>query len=196
MSVPTSPSSSASPADSLKSPWDTARKDEIIREEIKQDVQRLPDEASYHHDRIQTMILDVLFVYCKSHPGRGGYRQGMHELLAPIIHVLEADGIDRTAISDPQAFDGTLLDLADSSFIEHDAYLLFSKLMDNAQSFYALNNEDLKTQYGAATVRSREQTSAIVERSKFIHEVCLQKIDSDLAAHLISIEVLPQIFLM
>lgn len=187
---------SALPTDSFKSPWDTARQDEIIREEIKQDVQRLQDEANYHHDRIQTLILDVLFIYCKTNPDRGGYRQGMHELLAPIVHILEADAIDRASISNAQDFDATLLDLVDSSFIEHDAYLLFSKLMDNAQSFYAVNETASKAQFGTTLNRSGEQTSTIVERSKFIHEVCLQKVDPDLASHLISIEVLPQIFLM
>lgn len=142
------------------------------------------------------MILDILFIYCKSYPDRGGYRQGMHELLAPIVHVLEADGIDRATISDSEGLDETLLDLADSSFIEHDAYLLFTHLMENAQSFYALNDATPNTQFGTVETRTRQQTSTIVERSKFIHEGCLQKVDPELAAHLTSIEILPQIFLM
>ena len=142
------------------------------------------------------MILDILFIYCKSYPDRGGYRQGMHELLAPIVHVLEADGIDRTTISDSDALDETLLDLADSSFIDHDAYVLFTHLMESAQSFYAINDAVPNTQYGTVAAQTRQQASTIVERSKFIHEVCLQKVDPELATHLISIEILPQIFLM
>ncbi|KAI6785804.1 TBC1 domain family member-like protein [Emericellopsis cladophorae] len=175
-------------ADDPTSPWNTIRQDELIRSEIQQDVQRLPDEANYHDERIQTMILDVLFVYCKMYPDRGGYRQGMHELLAPIVHVLEADAVDRGALADEHGLDETLLDLTSSEFVEHDAYALFCKVMDGAQSFYALNDE--------ATSRSQAQSSTIVERSKFIHEVCLQKVDPELAAHLISVEILPQIFLI
>jgi TBC1 domain family protein 5 len=156
----------------------------------------LPDEANYHHERIQTMILDILFIYCKSNPDRGGYRQGMHELLAPIVHVLEADAIERVAIDESHGLDETLVDLVDSSFIENDAYLLFSRLMDSAQSFYAVNEGNSKPHSGTMATHHQEQTSAIVERSKFIHEVCLQKVDPELASHLISIEILPQIFLM
>lgn len=142
------------------------------------------------------MILDVLFVYCKTYPDRGGYRQGMHELLAPIVHVLEADAINRITFADAVALEETLLDLVDSRYIEHDAYLLFTKIMDSAQSFYTVSDASGRPSYGSMVTSSRGQSSSIVERSKFIHEVCLQKIDPELATHLISIEVLPQIFLM
>lgn len=174
-----------------------ARQDEAIRAEIQQDVQRLPDEANYHDERIQTLILDVLFIYCKANPDRGGYRQGMHELLAPIVHVLEEDGVDRAAIADADELDDTLVDLVDAAFLEHDAYLLFSNIMENAQSFYAVPDAPPESApRGLEAGRRQEQSSSIVERSRFIHEVCLQKVDPELASHLISVEVLPQIFLM
>ncbi len=48
----------------------------LVRAEILQDVQRLPDEPFYHQEAIQTMILDILFMYCKLNPSVGGYRQG------------------------------------------------------------------------------------------------------------------------
>jgi len=35
-------------------------------------------------------MLDILFIYCKEKPDLG-YRQGMHEILAPIIFVLHAE---------------------------------------------------------------------------------------------------------
>lgn len=168
-----------------------------MRAEIQQDVQRLPDDANYHDEHIQTMILDVLFVYCKTNPTRGGYRQGMHELLAPIIHVLESDAVNRSTLdaSQLQDLDQTMLDILDYNFIEHDAFLLFSSLMENAQSFYEINSP-AKAPSEQPPLRQQEQTSSIVERSKFIHEVCLAKVDPELAVHLTSIEVLPQIFLM
>ncbi|KAG8427235.1 hypothetical protein J3459_007378 [Metarhizium acridum] len=163
-------------ADDPDSPWNTVRQDEITRTEIQQDVQRLPDEVNYHEDTIQGMILDILFIYCKVNPDRGGYRQGMHELLAPIVYALEQDSIDTRSAGNDACLDEKMLHVLDSAFIEHDAYILFSKLMEQAQSFY--------------------EQSAIVERSRFIHEICLQKVDPELAAHLTNIEVLPQIFLI
>lgn len=180
-----------SATDISQSPWNTVRQDELIRAEILQDVQRLPDEVNYHEDYIQTMILDILFVYCKLHPGRGGYRQGMHELLAPMVYVVEQDAIDRAVAEKDTSLDFTMFDMLDSSFIEHDAYALFAQVMEQAQSFY-----ELKEPSSTPSSKFQEQSSTIVERSKFIHEVCLDKIDPELAAHLTNIEILPQIFLM
>ncbi|KAH6610373.1 hypothetical protein Trco_000393 [Trichoderma cornu-damae] len=183
---------------SSKSPWNTVREDEVVRAEILQDVQRLPDEANYHEEYMQRVILDILFVYCKVNPDRGGYRQGMHELLAPILHVVEQDALDRASISaddDANGLEELMLEAIDSSFIEHDAFALFSQLMGHAQSFYEVKDVASSNQ-SADGPRFPEQSSAIVERSKFIHEVCLQKIDPELAAHLTSVEILPQIFLI
>lgn len=132
------------------------------------------------------MVLDILFIYCKVNPNHGGYRQGMHELLAPFVQVLEDDAIDRAAVADQAGLDEQLLELVDADFIEHDAYILFTTLMNHAQTFYAVTDQG-----GSAT-----ETSTIVERSQFIHQVCLEKVDPELASHLTSIEVLPQIFLM
>ncbi|KAL7822458.1 RabGAP/TBC [Trichoderma gracile] len=188
-------------ADDPQSPWNTVREDEVIRAEILQDVQRLPDEANYHEDYMQRMILDILFIYCKVNPSRGGYRQGMHEVLAPILHVVEQDSLDRTSIPASDAEDGVdelMLETIDRSFIEHDAFVLFSQLMEHAQSFYEVKDvpDSNPPADGSSQARFPEQSSAIVERSRFIHEVCLQKVDPELAAHLTSIEILPQIFLI
>lgn len=38
-------------------------------------------------------IQDVLFVFCKLNPDVG-YRQGMHEILAPVLWVVETEAID------------------------------------------------------------------------------------------------------
>ncbi|KAG5658919.1 hypothetical protein KAF25_007472 [Fusarium avenaceum] len=178
------------------SPWNTIRQDEIVRAEIQQDVQRLPDEASYHDDITQAIILDILFMYCKIHPDRGGYRQGMHELLAPILHVIEQDALDPSTLPEDIPLDDTLVKTLNHAFIEHDAFVLFSRLMERAQSFYEV--KDIAATPGTPLQPSKfpEQSSAIVERSKFIHEVCLQKVDPELAAHLTNIEILPQIFLI
>ncbi|QPC73957.1 hypothetical protein HYE68_004709 [Fusarium pseudograminearum] len=178
------------------SPWNTIRQDEIVRAEIQQDVQRLPDEASYHEDQTQATILDILFMYCKLNPERGGYRQGMHELLAPILHIIEQDSVDPSTLPEDIPSDDALAKTLDHSFVEHDAFILFSKLMERAQSFYEVT--DTATTPGNSLKPSKfpEQSSAIVERSKFIHEVCLHKVDPELATHLTNIEILPQIFLI
>ncbi|KAG9505781.1 hypothetical protein J7337_002753 [Fusarium musae] len=183
-------------SDIKKSPWNTIRQDEVVRAEILQDVQRLPDEASYHEDQTQSIILDILFMHCKLNPERGGYRQGMHELLAPILYVIEQDAVDPTTLPEEIPLDDALIKTLDHSFIEHDAFVLFSKLMERAQSFYEVKDVIPAPGSSLRPPQFAEQSSAIVERSKFIHEVCLQKVDPELATHLTNIEILPQIFLI
>ncbi|KPM43488.1 hypothetical protein AK830_g3050 [Neonectria ditissima] len=184
-------------ADDPESPWNTVRQDEIIRAEIKQDVQRLPDEVSYHEQHTQDMILDILFMYCKINPERGGYRQGMHELLAPMVYAIQEDALDTTAtVLSDATLDDVFLKTLDATFIEHDAFILFARLMEHAQSFYEIKESPAESIHLVAGPRIPDQSSAIVERSKFIHEVCLQKVDPELATHLTSIEILPQIFLI
>ncbi|KAJ0325865.1 hypothetical protein Brms1b_000079 [Colletotrichum noveboracense] len=182
--------------DDPKSPWNTVRQDEIIRAEIAQDVRRLPDEPFYHEERIQTMIIDALFVYCKLHPNSGGYRQGMHELFAPIAYVVNQDTLDRESLSSSGATaDETMLTVLDSSYIEHDTFAMFSKIMEKAKAFYEVKDSISRAALASAS-KDRAETSAIVEKSKYIHEVCLAKVDPELANHLKDIEILPQIFLM
>ncbi|KAK3322556.1 rab-GTPase-TBC domain-containing protein [Apodospora peruviana] len=174
-------------ADDPDSPWDVVRRDELIRAEILQDVRRLPEEPFYHEEVIQTMVLDILFLYCKLNPAVGGYRQGMHEILAPIVYVVAQDAIDRSAIATDDPADPTMVDMLDSYFIEHDSYALFSKVMGCASTFYEVGTD-------AGSLAPERNT--IVEKSKHIHEVALMKIDQELANHLNNIEVLPQIFLI
>lgn len=152
-----------------------------------QDVQRLPDEPFYHQENTQTLILDILFIWVKLNADLGGYRQGMHELLAPLLYVVDGDAIDRKSIGDAIA-DPNMVEMLDSYFIEHDAFALFSSLMDHTKQFYEISVD-------AGSPLSGEQ-SAIVEKSRMIHEVALMRIDPELAKHLQNIEILPQIFLM
>ncbi|RDA92803.1 hypothetical protein CP533_0800 [Ophiocordyceps camponoti-saundersi (nom. inval.)] len=180
--------------DDPESPWNTLRQDETMRKEIQQDVQRLPNEVNYHQDHVQALIINILFVYCKVNPSRGGYRQGMHELLAPIVHVMEQDAVDRIATgTDASSLDASMLVVLDSSYVEHDAYMLFSRLMEHAVVFYEL--KDVSTPSRSCD-GAPEQRSTIVDKSRFIHEVCLRSVDEELATHLVDMEVLPQIFLI
>ncbi|KAM0334274.1 hypothetical protein ACHAQA_001296 [Verticillium albo-atrum] len=182
-------------ADDPDSPWNTLRQDEIIRAEIAQDVQRLPDEPFYHQEPTQTMIVDVLFIYCKLHPNNGGYRQGMHELLAPVVFVLHQDAQNVQSTAAEDSADTTMLDIVNPSFIEHDAFALFSKIMERAQAFYEVKDSITRSALASAS-RDQVETSAIVEKSKYIHEVCLAKVDPELSKHLKDVEILPQIFLI
>ncbi|KAI7733757.1 hypothetical protein M8C21_014022 [Ambrosia artemisiifolia] len=59
---------------------------------VEQDLTRLyPEHGSYFQTPgCQGMLRRILLLWCISHPTYG-YRQGMHELLAPLLYVLQAD---------------------------------------------------------------------------------------------------------
>ncbi|TGJ84539.1 hypothetical protein E0Z10_g4218 [Xylaria hypoxylon] len=149
-------------ADDANSPWNTYRQDETMRAEILQDVQRLPDEPFYHQPHIQILITDVLFIYCKLNPDVGGYRQGMHELLAPIVYVVEQDAIDPADVCSGASGDLRMVEMLDASFVEHDSFALFSRVMDFAKAFY--ETSELSDNTGDAAFSMQSTKSSIVEK--------------------------------
>ncbi len=159
----------------------------------------MPDEPYFRRPETQRIMLDILFVFCKINQDVG-YRQGMHEILAPILWVIETDAILNTVEGnlpfDADA-DSLIRQTLDSTFIEHDAFTILSLMMRSAKSFYELGEPD-QASGGPSTGTSTPQLgpSPIVERSRRIHEVYLARLDPELAKHLTKIEVLPQIFLM
>ncbi|KAI9889270.1 MAG: hypothetical protein M1814_005645 [Vezdaea aestivalis] len=183
--------------DDPKSPWITVRKDEALRAEIKQDVERcLQDIEWFRRPSTQSTLLDILFVFCKNFPGVG-YRQGMHELLAPLLWVVANDAIELSTI-DKEFADDDRVKALDLDFIEHDSYLLFAKVMEGAQSSYMQTNKATNTAPSDSRSDSdpQDDDSPIIKRSKYIHKNLLRKIDPPLAEHLDYIGVLPQIFLI
>ncbi|RYP64059.1 hypothetical protein DL769_006781 [Monosporascus sp. CRB-8-3] len=120
----------------------------------------------------------------------------MHELLAPMVYVLEQDAIDPVGAASDASADLTMVEMLDASFIEHDAFALFSKVMDHAKSFYEVGDAPSKNISSTPSLGRESSTSSIVEKSQRIHEVCLHQVDPELSDHLKNIEVLPQIFLI
>lgn len=166
-----------------------------MRAEIFQDVERcMPEEPYFRQPETQRMLLDILFVFCKINQDVG-YRQGMHELLAPILWVIDQDSVD-AASNEDKSTDSVLKQTLDQRYVEHDAFTLLSLVMRSAKSFYELGEPDKRAILPSNGSVPPQGASPIVERSKRIHEVYLASVDPELAKHLTDIEVLPQIFLM
>jgi TBC1 domain family member 5 len=170
------------------------REDEALRAEILQDVERcMPEEEYFRRPEAQRMLLDILFVFCKMNPDIG-YRQGMHELLAPILWVVEYDALGGNQ-APPSEPDSLRTETLNSTYIEHDSFTLFSVLMRSAKSFYELG-EPGRSPTALGQANNQSAASPIIDRSKRIHESHLAQLDPELAAHLTAIDVLPQVFLM
>ncbi|KAJ5609804.1 hypothetical protein N7528_010371 [Penicillium herquei] len=178
-------------ADDEESPWQTLRDDENLRAEILQDVDRcLQENVFFQEPTTKAKLTDVLFVYSKLNPDVG-YRQGMHELLAPILWVVDRDSVDQNSIglenSTSSKDDARMLDLLDPEFVEHDSFTLFLSVMQTARIFY--EHGETKTANGQVDV------IPIVSRCQYLHTEALMIIDQELAEHLQAVDVLPQIFL-
>jgi len=142
----------------------------------------MPENLYFRQPDTQRMLLDILFIYCKLNPDIG-YRQGMHELLAPLIWVVERDAIELGPSSKAMGEDAIVKAVFDADYIEHDAFALFAQVMQGAKGFYEQTTH-------AAT------DNPIVTRSKHICSELLLRVDRELASHLQDIDIVPQVFLM
>lgn len=150
----------------------------------------MPENAYFREPHTQATLLDILFVYCKLNRDVG-YRQGMHEVLAPILWVISCDAIDPASLEkDSTKLEALALSCLDSDHVEHDAFTLFGTIMQTVKGFYEPGTANERTATGMLG------HPPIVERSKRIHEHYLQQTDPELAEHLTAVEVLPQIFLI
>ncbi|KAI8379875.1 rab-GTPase-TBC domain-containing protein [Choanephora cucurbitarum] len=124
-------------------PWQQYFADSEIRKIIRQDVERtFPDIEFFRQEDAQQRLTDILFIYCKLNRDVS-YRQGMHELLAPFYWILKEESLDSTQLDinpiDP--INQLLVQLLDSNYAEHDAYILFDRLMKHGKAWYEFNEQ-------------------------------------------------------
>lgn len=126
-----------------KSIWNQHFCDQELCAVIKQDVVRtFPGIDFFRKPDIQEILVSILFCYARENPDMC-YRQGMHEIIAPILFVIH---------SDHQAYRhycemnkngevcSVLEVLLDDNHMEEDAYLLFSHVMTEIEHFYRVND--------------------------------------------------------
>ena len=142
----------------------------------------MPENQYFRHPDTQKLLLDILFVFCRLNPDVS-YRQGMHELLAPVLWVVERDAIDIGKSSKAMGEDATIRAMFDAEHIEHDSFALFCQVMRSAKTFYE------HTTHSAAE-------NPMILRSKKIFEELLPLVDEKLAQHLSRIDIVPQVFLI
>jgi len=128
------------------SPWHQYFQDGDLRNTIFQDVERLyPEMDFFRKNEIDDMILRCLFVYAKEHPNIV-YKQGMHEIIAPIVYVLweNAQNVKDTK----EDLQEIIYVMNDQSYVEHDSYCIFKEIMDSMEPLFVAN----KTQTDAENI--------------------------------------------
>ena len=115
-----------------------------LRAEIKRDLTRLfvdgtPTEDHFFMPKRQQLLLTVLYMWSRLHYPSPSYRQGMHELLAPILFALEADAVALRSASTEggtasEEWHGLCPDWDSSeSALEADCFAMFEALMNDLE---------------------------------------------------------------
>ncbi|CAE6393024.1 unnamed protein product [Rhizoctonia solani] len=113
-------------------PWKEYFASLELRKTIQKDVERtFPDVEYFRSARAQRMLADILFVYSRAHEGIS-YRQGMHELLAPVLWALDYDSLDGKG----QGQDAEMFDFLSRDYVPADAWAIFSRIMEGVGSWY------------------------------------------------------------
>ena len=83
-------------------------------------------------------MTDLLFILIKDLIPEIGYRQGMHELLAPILWTVDWDSLDPLdpSTGEPGPVEHLAHAILSRAHVEHDAWALFAALMNSAKRLY------------------------------------------------------------
>uniref|UniRef100_A0A8K9WZZ6 TBC1 domain family member 5 n=1 Tax=Oncorhynchus mykiss TaxID=8022 RepID=A0A8K9WZZ6_ONCMY len=176
--------------------WNKFFQDKELRGMIKQDVMRTFPEMRYFQDEaVRTKLTDILFCYARENELLL-YKQGMHELLAPIVFVLHCDHQAFQHASETAYPSEEMLSLLNPMFHEHDAYAMFSQLMETAEPWFSsLEREDeMLTSMPFARPQDSGPSVAIVTKVNRIQDQLVKKHDVELHMHVNRLEIAPQIY--
>ncbi|CAG9136970.1 unnamed protein product [Plutella xylostella] len=172
-----------------ESAWNQHFCDNELKALILQDVVRtFPDELYFRGQEVQDLMVRVLFFWSRSH-SHVGYRQGMHEILAPMLFELFCDR--KYASSN---ISGLLKVYLDEDCLEHDSYMLFSALMKGLERFYT-TGDIIPTSCGRMpSSKVVHNPNEVVRYLEQIKEEHLVPLDPELAEHLTSCNISLELF--
>ncbi|XP_040044010.2 TBC1 domain family member 5 [Gasterosteus aculeatus] len=181
--------------------WNRFFQDKELKGMIKQDVLRtFPEIRYFQDDDVRTKLTDILFCYARENE-QLLYKQGMHELLAPIVFVLHCDHQAFQHASETASPSEEMKCLLNPEYLEHDAYALFSHLMETAEPWFSSyerevrkGKDEMLTSIPFARPQDSGPSVAIVTKVNRIQDLLLKKNDVELHMHLNRLEIAPQIY--
>lgn len=181
--------------------WNKFFQDKELKGMIKQDVMRtFPEIRYFQDDDVRTKLTDILFCYARENE-QLLYKQGMHELLAPIVFVLHCDHQAFQHASETASPSEEMKCLLNPAYLEHDAYALFSQLMETAEPWFSSferevrkGKEEMLTSIPFARPQDSGPSVAIVTKVNRIQDQLVKKHDIELHMHLNRLEIAPQIY--
>uniref|UniRef100_A0A7N8YBX7 TBC1 domain family member 5 n=1 Tax=Mastacembelus armatus TaxID=205130 RepID=A0A7N8YBX7_9TELE len=194
--------------------WNKFFQDKELKGMIKQDVLRTFPEIRYFQDEeVRTKLTDILFCYARENE-QLLYKQGMHELLAPIVFVLHCDhqtfqhasetaspwSVPHTVALKPICSDFTCLKYLQTKHCG-SSFAMFSQLMETAEPWFSSferevrkGKEEMLTSIPFARPQDAGPSVAIVTKVNRIQDQLVKKHDVELHMHLNRLEIAPQIY--
>lgn len=183
-------------SDADESLWKIYWQNEEVKIEIHRDVVRCyPEIEWFQGEEVQGLLLRVLYVHAKQ--SKLGYRQGMHELLAPIVLMLHREresAAEAAAAADP-SISALLATFADPQYLEHDAFALLDALLARSGEWFESNSAP-PAPAPAGAVAAPPTPSPIIRKCRYIQDALLCKFDTPLYDHLTAISIEPQLYLL
>lgn len=157
---------------------------------------RFPDILYFRQPHVQHALTTILFLHCIEHSDIG-YRQGMHELLAPIYYAVDHDSLDsnsNTTNSGPSSNDAH--DFCDRTWVAADSWCLFGFIMRNAREWYEWREPTRhgNTNNNNGPVPNEAYVPPIVRICNNIQSDYLRPVDPALWARLQEVGIEPQIY--
>ncbi|XP_071417159.1 TBC1 domain family member 5 isoform X4 [Pithys albifrons albifrons] len=181
--------------------WNKFFQDKELRAMIEQDVTRtFPEMQYFQQENVRKILTDVLFCYARENE-QLLYKQGMHELLAPIVFILHCDHQAFSHASEAAQPSEEMKVLLNPEYLEHDAYAVFTRLMKTAEHWFSTFEHDsqkekdvMVTPMPFARPQDLGPSIAIVAKVNQIQDHLLKKHDIELYMHLNRLEIAPQIY--
>ncbi|XP_076045513.1 TBC1 domain family member 5 isoform X2 [Oratosquilla oratoria] len=186
-----------------ESPWNRYFEDSQLKQMIRQDVIRtFPEVEFFQSPRIRDMMVTILFCFAREYP-HISYKQGMHEILAPLIFVIHCDHQAHQHAYEMKPTSDLLQELMDEVYLEHDAYIMFEAVMKELELWYVvpdLNQSQHSIRHSIINARPFAQpqdigpTNVLVQKLTSIHDNQVKRFEPDIYTHLTKLEIPPQIY--
>ncbi|KAF9264818.1 RabGAP/TBC, partial [Marasmius fiardii PR-910] len=173
-----------------------------LRKTIFQDVERtFPEIDFFRQPEVQDQLTNILFLYSTTHTAIG-YRQGMHELLAPLYFALDFDCTVGHSIEDPVG-----REICSKTWVAADAWVIFECIMKSVSTWYEWRaapettpnlpsplSHHVNMDVQSGPVEIKPYVAPIVQACNRIQSVLLKSVDPVLWKHIQSTGIEPQIY--
>ena len=173
---------------------------------LAQECCSFPDMGYFRGEDVQHQLTNVLFLYSVMHPDIG-YRQGMHELLAPLFYAIGesssyhgfttvSDGfLDFDSVQEGHEVsktDALFAELCSRSWVAADSWALFSAVMQNVSLWYEWREPKPSPVRGP--VNLKPYVPPIVDACNRIQGTLLKSVDPALHEAMQNAGVEPQLY--